>query len=189
MKRRPLGRGRAAICVDAWHARQLPDAGAVRGIIVSQQTVRLWAEKFGRHFAGEIRRRSPARPGDKRYLDEVVTTIGGKKNWLWRAVDQDGFVLDVPVQIASIGLRYTNFHTTSLCSRTRAALITGRNHHSVGFGVISEASTGYPGYDSVITVYKGYTNDLPRRQLGIFALVLDLPQCINRIEDHLNSLR
>ena len=42
------------------------------------------------------------------------------------------------------GLRYTNFHSTSLCSPTRAALITGRNHHSVGFGVISEQSTGFP---------------------------------------------
>ena len=57
-------------------------------------------------------------------------------------------------RIASMGLRYTQFHTTSLCSPTRAALITGRNHHSVGFGVISEASTGYPGYDSVITTDK-----------------------------------
>jgi arylsulfatase A-like enzyme len=47
-------------------------------------------------------------------------------------------------------LRYTNFHSTSLCSPTRAALITGRNHHSVGFGVISEIATGFPGYDSVI---------------------------------------
>jgi arylsulfatase len=53
-------------------------------------------------------------------------------------------------RIANAGLRYTNFHTTSLCSPTRAALITGRNHHSVGFGVISEASTGFPGYDSFI---------------------------------------
>jgi arylsulfatase A-like enzyme len=50
-----------------------------------------------------------------------------------------------------MGLRYTQFHTTSLCSPTRAALITGRNHHSVGFGVIGEAATGYPGYNSVIT--------------------------------------
>ena len=49
------------------------------------------------------------------------------------------------------GLRYTQFHTTSLCSPTRAALITGRNHHSVGFGVIGEAATGYPGYNSIIT--------------------------------------
>ena len=53
-------------------------------------------------------------------------------------------------RIASSGLRYTNFHSTSLCSPTRAALITGRNHHSVGFGVISEQSTGFPGYNSII---------------------------------------
>jgi Sulfatase len=53
-------------------------------------------------------------------------------------------------RIAAAGLRYTNFHSTSLCSPTRAAIITGRNHHSVGFGVISEVSMGFPGYDSVI---------------------------------------
>ncbi len=53
-------------------------------------------------------------------------------------------------RIAKSGLRYTQFHSTALCSPTRAALITGRNHHSVGFGVIGELSTGYPGYDSVI---------------------------------------
>src|SRR3954453_7712017 len=47
-------------------------------------------------------------------------------------------------------VRYTNFHSTALCSPTRAALITGRNHHSVGFGVIGEMSTGYPGYNSII---------------------------------------
>jgi arylsulfatase A-like enzyme len=53
-------------------------------------------------------------------------------------------------RVAQAGLRYTQFHSTALCSPTRAALITGRNHHSVGFGVITEQSTGYPGYDSVI---------------------------------------
>jgi arylsulfatase A-like enzyme len=53
--------------------------------------------------------------------------------------------------IANKGLRLTQFHSTALCSPTRAALITGRNHHSVGFGVITEISTGYPGYNSVIT--------------------------------------
>jgi arylsulfatase A-like enzyme len=52
--------------------------------------------------------------------------------------------------IANNGLRYTQFHSTALCSPTRAALITGRNHHSVGFGVISEQSTGFPGYNSII---------------------------------------
>src|SRR6476659_3436723 len=53
-------------------------------------------------------------------------------------------------RIANAGLRYTQVHSTALCSPSRAALITGRNHHSVGFGVIAEMSTGYPGYDSVI---------------------------------------
>ena len=53
-------------------------------------------------------------------------------------------------RVAAAGLRYTHFHSTALCSPTRAALITGRNHHSVGFGVISEAASGFPGYNSVI---------------------------------------
>ncbi len=63
-----------------------------------------------------------------------------------------GGVIPTPAldRIAKNGLRYTNFHSTSLCSPTRAALITGRNHHSVGFGVISEAASGFPGYNSVI---------------------------------------
>jgi len=58
-------------------------------------------------------------------------------------------------RIANAGLRYTNFHSTSLCSPTRAALITGRNHHSVGYGVVGEIATGYPGYDSIIPIEKG----------------------------------
>ncbi len=64
-----------------------------------------------------------------------------------------GGVIPTPAldRIAQNGLRYTNFHSTALCSPTRAALITGRNHHSVGYGVISEQATGYPGYDSIIT--------------------------------------
>ncbi len=52
--------------------------------------------------------------------------------------------------LAAEGLSYTGIHSTALCSPTRAALITGRNHHSAGFGVISEQSTGYPGYNSII---------------------------------------
>jgi arylsulfatase len=52
--------------------------------------------------------------------------------------------------IAKDGLKYTNFHSTALCSPTRAAVITGRNHHSVGTGVVTEQSTGFPGYNSII---------------------------------------
>lgn len=60
--------------------------------------MRLWAEKFGRHYAKNIRKRSAGRLGDKWHLDEVVITIRGKKRWLWRAVDQNRFVLAVLVQ-------------------------------------------------------------------------------------------
>ena len=63
-----------------------------------------------------------------------------------------GGVVPTPAldRIAKNGLRYNQFHSTALCSPTRAALITGRNHHSAGFGVISEQSTGFPGYNSII---------------------------------------
>jgi arylsulfatase A-like enzyme len=63
-----------------------------------------------------------------------------------------GGVIPTPAldRIAKMGLRYTEFNSTALCSPTRAALITGRNHHEVGFGVITELSTGFPGYDSYI---------------------------------------
>jgi arylsulfatase len=63
-----------------------------------------------------------------------------------------GGVIPTPAmdRIAKNGLRYNNIHSTALCSPTRAALITGRNHHSAGFGVISEQSTGFPGYNSII---------------------------------------
>lgn len=63
-----------------------------------------------------------------------------------------GGVIPTPAldRIAKAGLRYTQFHSTSLCSPSRAALLTGRNHHAVGFGVIAEQATGYPGYDAII---------------------------------------
>jgi putative transposase len=77
--------------------RMVEEMLAARGIDVSHESVRHWAEKFGREFANRIRRRAPAR-GDKWHMDEVVITIRGKKHWLWRAVDQQGFVLDVLVQ-------------------------------------------------------------------------------------------
>jgi arylsulfatase len=63
-----------------------------------------------------------------------------------------GGVIPTPAmdRVASEGLRYNRTFSTALCSPTRAALITGRNHHSAGFGVISEQSTGFPGYNSVL---------------------------------------
>src|ERR671939_1147876 len=77
--------------------RMVEEMLAARGIVVSHETVRQWALKFGQAFANEIRRRLP-RAGDKWHLDEVVITIAGTKHWLWRAVDQHGTVLDILVQ-------------------------------------------------------------------------------------------
>jgi len=89
----------------------------------------------------------------------------GAPNVLLIMTDDQGFgapstfggVIPTPAmdRIAKAGLRYTNFHSTSLCSPTRAALITGRNHHSVGSGVVGEIATGFPGYDSIIPIDKG----------------------------------
>src|SRR3954453_17882064 len=77
--------------------RMVEEMLAARGISVTYETIRQWGLKFGREFANRIRRRAPCR-GDKWHLDEVVITIAGEKYWLWRAVDQEGFVLDVLVQ-------------------------------------------------------------------------------------------
>lgn len=68
-----------------------------------------------------------------------------------------GGVVPTPAldRIAAQGLRYTSFHSTALCSPTRAAVITGRNHHSVGTGVVVELATRFPGYDTIIPIDKG----------------------------------
>ena len=96
----------------------------------------------------------------KPYWPPRVVPPKGAPNILLIMTDDAGYgvsgtfggVIPTPAmdRVAAAGLRYTQFHSTALCSPTRAALITGRNHHSVGFGVVSEISTGYPGYDSVI---------------------------------------
>src|SRR5438128_9982479 len=77
--------------------RMVEELLAARGIIVSHETVRQWARKFGQDFANRIRRRLP-RAGDKWHLDEVAVQIAGTKHWVWRAVDQNGVVLDILVQ-------------------------------------------------------------------------------------------
>jgi arylsulfatase A-like enzyme len=108
-------------------------------------------------FGGEIKEDAKdSRP----YWPPSVVPPKGAPNVLLIMTDDQGYgvsgtfggVIPTPSmdRIAKAGLRYTQFHSTALCSPTRAALITGRNHHSVGFGVIGEMSTGYPGYDSVI---------------------------------------
>jgi putative transposase len=69
----------------------------VRGVLVSHEAIRKWCRKFGQAYANQLRRRRP-RPGNKWHLDEVVLTINKERQYLWRAVDQDGNVLDILVQ-------------------------------------------------------------------------------------------
>jgi arylsulfatase len=111
-------------------------------------------EKFGGKIEREATKSTP-------YWPARIVPPKGAPNVLLIITDDAGYgvastfggVIPTPAldRIAQEGLRYTNFHSTALCSPTRAALITGRNHHSVGYGVIAEQATGYPGYDSVIT--------------------------------------
>jgi len=65
-------------------------------------------------------------------------------------------------RLAAEGLRYSNFHTTALCSPTRAALLTGRNHHTNGMGRIVELATGFPGYDAVVPRDSGFVSEVLR---------------------------
>ncbi len=108
-------------------------------------------------FGGVIKDTAPQ---SKPYWPPRVQPPRGAPNVLLIMTDDAGFgvagtfggVIPTPAldRVAANGLRYTNFHSTALCSPTRAALITGRNHHSAGFGVIAEQATGFPGYDSFI---------------------------------------
>ena len=111
-------------------------------------------QKFGGKIEKNVEQSKP-------YWPARVVPPKGAPNVLLIMTDDVGFgapgtfggVIPTPAldRIANAGLRYTNFHSTALCSPTRAAIITGRNHHSAGFGVVAEQATGYPGYDSVIT--------------------------------------
>ena len=108
-------------------------------------------------FHGDIQ---PNAYESKPYWPELVTPPKGAPNVLLIMTDDVGFsapstfggLIPTPAldRVAQMGLRYTRFHTTALCSPTRAALLTGRNHHSVATGVVVDQATGYPGYNSVI---------------------------------------
>jgi arylsulfatase len=108
-------------------------------------------------FGGVIKENATA---SQPWWPPTIVPPKGAPNILLIMTDDQGYgvsgtfggVIPTPAldRIAKSGLRYTQFHSTSLCSPTRAALITGRNHHSGGFGVITELSTGFPGYDSII---------------------------------------
>jgi putative transposase len=77
--------------------RDVEELLCARGIIVTYEAICEWCRKFGQQYTHQLRRRRP-QPGDKWHLDEVVLTIRGERHYLWRAVDQEGHVLDILVQ-------------------------------------------------------------------------------------------
>jgi putative transposase len=77
--------------------RDVEELMAARGVTLTYEAVRYWCRKFGQAYAHQLRRRCP-RPGDKWHLDEVFLTIRGERRYLWRAVDQEGHILDILVQ-------------------------------------------------------------------------------------------
>ena len=84
-------------CVWLYHRfplsfREVEELMLARGVIVSHETIRQWSGKFGAAYTAGLRRRRP-QAGDKWHLDEVFITVNGQRQYLWRAVDQDGNVL------------------------------------------------------------------------------------------------
>lgn len=113
-------------------------------------------------FGGEIKQKASE---SKEWWAPRVVPPKAAPNVLLIMTDDVGFgapgtfggVVPTPAmdRIAKSGVRYTNFHSTSLCSPSRAALITGRNHHVAGTGVVGEIATGFPGYNSIIRKENG----------------------------------
>jgi len=120
-------------------------------------------------FQGKIERTAKDSTPD---FPKGIEAPKGAPNVLLILTDDVGFgassTFGGPIQtpnfqrLADSGLRYTMFHTTALCSPTRAALITGRNHHSVASGIITEMATGYPGYNSLIPKSAGSVGEVLR---------------------------
>jgi arylsulfatase A-like enzyme len=149
MKRRTLLLGTTSLVAASGMAATVPPAQAQQ----SQEVL----PKPEPPFHGEIGRTVKASTPD---FPKGVEAPAGAPNILFVLTDDVGFgassTFGGPIQtptfqrLADNGLRYTKYHTTALCSPTRAALITGRNHHSVASGVITEFATGYPGYNSLV---------------------------------------
>ena len=131
----------------------MPDAGAHHGIPTDGSVLPIPAEPFAGTIGNTYADSTPALPS-------TVRAPQGAPNVLIVLLDDVGFghastfggPVNMPTlqSLADTGLRYNRFHTTALCSPSRAALLTGRNHHSAHTGTIMELATGYPGYDGAI---------------------------------------
>lgn len=146
----PVAEACSAAATETLNSRQLPPPAQPFGGVIKEQ-------------AKDSKPCWPAR----------VVPPKGAPNVLLIMTDDVGFgapstfggVIPTPAldRIAQMGLRYTNFHSTALSSPTRAALITGRNHHTAGYGVISEMATGFPGYNAIIEKSNGTVGEILRQ--------------------------
>jgi arylsulfatase A-like enzyme len=143
-----------AVAPSAWTQQITGTPGAASATeVISGKQIPAPPMKFGGVIKEDVK-------DSKTWWPPRIVPPKGAPNVLLIMTDDQGYgvpgtfggVIPTPAldRIAKAGLRYTRFNSTALCSPTRAALITGRNHHSGGFGVITELSTGYPGYDSII---------------------------------------
>ena len=140
--------------VGAVQVTGVPGSPSATTTIEGSQLPPMPNEKFGGKIERNVLQSKP-------YWPPRVVPPKGAPNVLLIMTDDSGYavpstfggVIPTPAldRIADNGLRYTNFHSTAVCSATRAALITGRNHHQMGFGTVSETATGFPGYNSVMT--------------------------------------
>jgi len=126
-------------CVWLYHRfplslREVEEMMMERGIVVTYETIRQWCRTFGQTYANGLRRRRP-RPGDTWHLDEVFVKIGGKTHYLWRAVDQDGTVLDILVTSRRDAKAATRFFRKLL-----------RGLRSVPRVLVTDKLASYPGF-------------------------------------------
>ena len=140
------------------HAKQqitgIPGSPSATTTIDGKQLPPMPDEKFGGKIERNVLQSKP-------YWSPRVVPPKGAPNVLLIMTDDSGYavpstfggVIPTPAldRVANAGIRYTNFHSTAVCSATRAALISGRNHHQMGYGTVSETATGYPGYNSIMT--------------------------------------
>ncbi|MDV6212647.1 IS6 family transposase [Rhodococcus erythropolis] len=141
-------------CVWLYHRftlslREIELLMAARGIEVSYETIRTWCTKFGPEYARTLRRRQP-NAGDKWHLDEVFVKIGGVRKYLWRAVDQDGNVLDILIQSKRNGTAATRFFKKILKNqggRPRALITDKRPSYQVAHR--TELSARFQVWDQV----------------------------------------
>jgi putative transposase len=138
-------------CVWLYHRfplslREVEEMMMERGVVVTYETIRQWCRKFGQTYANGLRRRRP-RPGDTWHLDEVFIKIRGKTHYLWRAVDQDGNVLDILVTSRRDATAATRFFRKPLTgSRSVPRVLVTDKLASYPVGVVGpELPNVFPG--------------------------------------------